>query len=59
MILLVPLWAAAFIALFLRRRGGIAATLSVLAATFVAVRAVHLAVSGVRFEGGWEWLRCS
>jgi NADH-quinone oxidoreductase subunit L len=56
-ILLEPLWAAVLIALFLRRRGNLAASLSVLAATLVAFRALKMALSGVRFEGAIEWLR--
>ena len=56
-ILLVPLVAAGIIALFLRRRGKWAAGISVFAAVLIAFRAVQLALSGVRFEGGNEWLR--
>ena len=56
-ILLEPLWAAALIALFLRRRGNWAAALSTLAAARVCYRAISLALSGFRFEGGTEWLR--
>ena len=56
-ILLEPLWAAALIALFLRRRGNWAAALSTLAAALVCYRAISLALSGFRFEGGTEWLR--
>jgi NADH-quinone oxidoreductase subunit L len=56
-ILLEPLWAAVLIALFLRRRGNIAATLSVLASALVAYRSVKMALGGIRFEGGMEWLR--
>ena len=56
-ILLEPLWAAALIALFLRRRGGLAATISVVAAGLVAFRSIKMALSGVRFEGSNEWLR--
>ena len=56
-VLLEPLWAAVLIALFLRRRGNLAAGLSVLAATLVAFRALQMALSGVRYEGAVEWLR--
>ena len=56
-ILLEPLWAAVLIALFLRRRGNIAATLSVLASALVAFRSVTMALGGIRLEGGMEWLR--
>ena len=56
-ILLVPLVAAAVIALFLRRKGTAAATVSVLAAAFVAFDAVRMAFSGLRFESTTEWLR--
>ena len=57
-VLLVPLATAAFIALFLRRRGDLAAALSVLASAFVAWRAVRVALSGIRCEGpGLELLR--
>ena len=56
-VLLEPLWAAVLIALFLRRRGNLAAGLSVLAAGLVAFRALKMALSGVRYEGAIEWLR--
>jgi NADH-quinone oxidoreductase subunit L len=56
-ILLEPLGAAALIALFLRRRGSLAAGLSVLAATLVAFQALQMALSGMRYEGAVEWLR--
>ncbi|MDB6126279.1 MAG: proton-translocating NADH-quinone oxidoreductase, chain, partial [Verrucomicrobia bacterium] len=56
-ILLEPLWAAALIALFFRRRAGLAATISVVAAGLVAFRSIKMALSGVRFEGANEWLR--
>src|SRR3954469_10728984 len=56
-VLLVPLGAAVLIALLFRRQGGIAATLSLLAAAFVAVFALKMAFSPDRYSGGWEWLR--
>src|SRR4051812_29178766 len=56
-ILLEPLWAAVIIALFLRKRGNLAAIVSTLAAALVCFRALKLAFGGMRFEGGVEWLR--
>ena len=56
-ILMEPLIAAALIALFLRRRHNIAAVISVLAAALICFRALKLAFTGLRFEGGFEWLR--
>jgi NADH-quinone oxidoreductase subunit L len=56
-ILLEPLIAAGIIALFLRHRGNWAAGISVFAAVMIAFRAIKLALSGFRFEGGTEWLR--
>jgi NADH-quinone oxidoreductase subunit L len=56
-VLLVPLATAALIALFLRRRGGLAAGLSVLAAAFVAAAGLTLALGGYRFAVSTEWLR--
>jgi NADH-quinone oxidoreductase subunit L len=56
-ILLAPLISAAVIALFLRRKGSIAAMVSVAAAAFVAFDAVRMALSGLRFESTTEWLR--
>jgi len=55
-ILLVPLLSAAVIALFLRRQGGIAAVVSVLAAVFVCARGLGLALGAARFEGAVDWL---
>jgi len=57
--LLLPLGSAALIACFLRRQGGIAATVSTLAAAGVAALALVLAFSGQRFAGSVEWLRFS
>lgn len=56
-ILLVPLISAAVIALFLRRKGNVAALVSVAAAAFVAFDALRLALRGLRFESTTEWLR--
>ncbi len=57
LVLLLPLASAAVIALFLRRAGGLAATISVLTATAIAAIAVILALHHERFEHSWEWLR--
>ena len=56
-VLFEPLIAATIIALFLRRRGKWAAGISTFAALMIAVRAIKMALVGVRFEGGWEWLK--
>ncbi|MSU24314.1 MAG: NADH-quinone oxidoreductase subunit L [Opitutus sp.] len=56
-ILLVPLISAAVIALFLRRKGNAAATVAVVAAAFVAIDAIRMALRGLRFESSTEWLR--
>ncbi|HVU33194.1 MAG TPA: proton-conducting transporter membrane subunit [Opitutaceae bacterium] len=55
-LLVVPLLSAAVIALFLRRQGGIAAVVSVLAAGYICVQGLMLAVGGVRDEKAIEWL---
>jgi NADH-quinone oxidoreductase subunit L len=57
LVLLLPLASAAVIALFLRRAGGLAATVSVLTATAIAAIAVILALHNERFEASFEWLR--
>jgi NADH-quinone oxidoreductase subunit L len=57
LVLLAPLASAAFIALFLRRRGNAAAAVSVAVALGVAGGAFVLALGGHRFSHGWEWLR--
>jgi len=57
LVLAVPAASAGFIALFLRRRGGPASALSVLAAVAVAAGAGWLALHGPRFEASREWLR--
>ena len=55
-LLLVPLASAAVIALFLRRRGGIASAVSVAAAAVIAGITTILLLHGERFEGSMEWL---
>jgi len=55
-ILGLPLVTAAVIALFLRRAGGLAAVVSTLTATTIAVVAVILALHRERFEGSFDWL---
>ncbi|MBI5770576.1 MAG: NADH-quinone oxidoreductase subunit L [Verrucomicrobia bacterium] len=57
MVLVLPLISAAVIALFLRRRGGAASAVSVVAAGAIAAIAVILAVHRERFNVSWEWLR--
>ena len=57
LVLLLPLASAAIIALFLRRSGGVAAAVSVLAATGIAAISVILLLHGERFEHTWEWMR--
>ncbi len=56
-LLLLPLASAAIIALFLRRMGGLASAVSVLAAAGVAALGLWLALGGARFERAQEWLR--
>ena len=56
-VLIAPLASAALIALFLRRLGGLAAAISVLAATLIAAGAFALAFGGQRFSTSFEWLR--
>ncbi len=55
-ILVLPLVSAVVIALFLRRAGGIAATISTLTAVTIAVVAFILAVHKERFEDTIPWL---
>ena len=57
LVLLAPLGSAGLIALFLRRRGGAAAALSVAVAAGVAAGAFALALGGARFEAARDWLR--
>jgi NADH-quinone oxidoreductase subunit L len=58
-VLLLPLLSAAIIGLFLRRAGGVASLISVLAASGIAVGALLLALGGpeARFTVAHEWLR--
>ncbi|MEI6463230.1 MAG: NADH-quinone oxidoreductase subunit L [Verrucomicrobiota bacterium] len=58
-VLVLPLASAAVIALFLRRSGGLASLVSVLAATGIAGGALLLAFGGkdARFTAASEWLR--
>ncbi|HTQ32375.1 MAG TPA: proton-conducting transporter membrane subunit [Opitutaceae bacterium] len=58
LMLLLPLASAVLIALFLRRRGALAAWISVAAATGLALIAGHLIFRGLRdFPASTEWLR--
>ena len=57
LVLAVPAASAGFIALFLRRQGGLASAVSVLAALAVAAGAGWLSLHGPRFEASREWLR--
>ncbi len=54
--LLAPLASAAIIALFLRRQGTLAATLSTLTAALIAAGGLSLAFTGARFDGTVDWL---
>ena len=58
-VLVLPLASAAVIALFLRRSGGLASLVSVLAATGIAGGSLLLAFGGkdARFTAASEWLR--
>jgi len=56
-VLVLPLASAAIIALFLRRAGGIAATLSTFTAAVIAVVAVILALHNEPFDAAFEWLK--
>ncbi|HUG12159.1 MAG TPA: NADH-quinone oxidoreductase subunit L [Opitutaceae bacterium] len=55
-LLILPLVSAAIIALFLRRRGGIASIVSVAAAAGIAGITTVLLIHGERFERSMEWL---
>ncbi len=58
LILLLPLASAAFIALFLRRAGGLASAISVAACAGLAALSLALVFGGERnFPASWEWLR--
>ena len=56
-VLILPLLSAAIVALFLRRSGGIASAVSVLASAHIAAMSVVLALHHERFEVAFEWLR--
>jgi NADH-quinone oxidoreductase subunit L len=56
-VLLAPLASAGLVTLFLGRRGGGAAAVSVAASAVVALGALALAFGGQRFTASWEWLR--
>src|SRR4051812_33497638 len=57
LVLALPLASAALIALFFRRSGGVAATISTLTAAAIAAISLILALHGERFEHAWEWLQ--
>ena len=57
LLLLIPLASAAIIALFLRRKGGLATLVSVIAAAAIAVISICLIASGERFTQSWEWMQ--
>lgn len=57
LVLVLPLASAAVIALFLRRRGGLASLVSVGAAGFAAAISLALIFGGERFHAQAEWLR--
>jgi NADH-quinone oxidoreductase subunit L len=56
-VLLLPLASAAVIALFLRKAGNAAATVSVLSCAALAAASLVLSYGGQRFEASAEWLR--
>jgi NADH-quinone oxidoreductase subunit L len=57
LLIVVPVGSAALTASFLRQKHALATVLSVLVATFYLGGALHLALSGVRFEQSFEWLK--
>ncbi|MEI6105372.1 MAG: NADH-quinone oxidoreductase subunit L [Opitutae bacterium] len=57
LLLLLPLCSATIIALFLRRRGALAAGISTATAGAIAAIAIILLLHGERFEASIEWLR--
>ena len=57
LVLLLPLAAAALIALFLRKQGALASYVSTAAAGAIAAISVILLLHGERFESSVEWLR--
>ncbi len=56
LLLVLPLVSAAVIAMFLRRRGGLAAALSVGTAGAIAALSIPVLFGGERFETSMEWL---
>ena len=56
-VLFAPLASAVGIALFLRRKGSVAAAISVAASVGIACGALALAYGGSRFEDSMEWFR--
>jgi NADH-quinone oxidoreductase subunit L len=57
LILLLPLVSAVLIALFLRKRGAVAAYLSTAVAGVVAILSINLMRGERAIEQSWEWLR--
>ena len=57
LVLLAPLASAAVIALLLRRHGGLASLVSVVAAAVVAGAGLALALGGDRFTAAMPWLQ--
>ena len=57
LILLIPLASAAIIALFLRRKGGLATIVSVTAAAALAGLSLSLIASGEEINHSWEWMQ--
>jgi NADH-quinone oxidoreductase subunit L len=55
-ILAVPFVAAALIALFFRKKGNVAAGISLTAAAVILISSLALVWGGERFSTGWEWL---
>lgn len=56
LILLIPLASAVLIALFLRRKGGLATTVSMIAAAVIAGLSLNLIAGGERFTSSMEWI---
>lgn len=56
-VLAAPLAAAVLITLFFRRRGNIAAGLSLTAAGLILIASLGLIFGGDRFDASWVWLR--
>lgn len=57
LVILLPLASAAVIALFLRRQGGLASAISVLACLGLSAAALLLSFGGHRFTASVEWLQ--